>query len=147
MVRLGCSQEQSKAALAAAGRRQPPRRKRAWPAAATTAAPQVQLSEDFDRAWRRVGLALDRTGFTVEDRDRSKGIYFVRYVDPTVEKQEPGFFGKLFGRGSAQLPTPASTSIAVRSQGQSSQVSVLNRAGAPPRRPTPSASSRCWPTT
>ncbi len=36
----------------------------------------------FDRSWRRVGLALDRIGFTVEDRDRSEGIYFVRYVDP-----------------------------------------------------------------
>jgi outer membrane protein assembly factor BamC len=37
--------------------------------------------EPFDRAWRRVGLALDRVGFTVEDRDRQKGQYFVRYAD------------------------------------------------------------------
>ena len=90
----------------------------------------VQLNEEFDRAWRRVGLALDRTGFTVEDRDRSKGIYFVRYVDPTVEKKEPGFFGKMFGRGSQQLPT-SQYQIAVRSEGQNSQVTVLDRNGAP----------------
>jgi outer membrane protein assembly factor BamC len=40
------------------------------------------VNDSFDRAWRRVGLALDRVGFTVEDRDRSKGLFFVRYIDP-----------------------------------------------------------------
>jgi len=57
---------------------------------------KVVLDEGFDRAWRRVGLALDRVGFTVEDRDRVQGIYFVRYVDPDAVKKE-GFFSKLFG--------------------------------------------------
>lgn len=128
MVRLGVSQEQSKAALAAAASA-PATAPQARVVAAANGAPQVQLTEDFDRAWRRVGLALDRTGFTVEDRDRSKGIYFVRYVDPSVEKQEPGFFGKLFGRGSAPLPTQQ-FQVVVRTEGQSSQVSVLDRAGA-----------------
>jgi outer membrane protein assembly factor BamC len=58
----------------------------------------VQVDEGFDRAWRRVGLALDRAGFTVEDRDRTTGTYFVRYVDDTVESK--GFFSKLFSWGS-----------------------------------------------
>jgi hypothetical protein len=73
--------------------------------------PVVQIDEGFDRAWRRVGLALDRTGFTVEDRDRSQGLYFVRYVAPKGDKKEPGFLGKLFelclvgkGRATAQVP-------------------------------------------
>jgi len=57
---------------------------------------KVVVDEGFDRAWRRVGLALDRVGFTVEDRDRVQGIYFVRYVDPDSAKKE-GFFTKLFG--------------------------------------------------
>jgi len=48
----------------------------------------LELTETFDRAWRRVGLALDRVGFTVEDRDRSKGYYFVRYVDPQIDGQQ-----------------------------------------------------------
>jgi len=43
------------------------------------------LADSFDRAWRRVGLALDRVGFTVEDRDRSKGLYYVRYLDPDID--------------------------------------------------------------
>ena len=58
----------------------------------------VQVDEGFDRAWRRVGLALDRAGFTVEDRDRTTGTYFVRYIDDTVESK--GFLSKLFSWGS-----------------------------------------------
>jgi outer membrane protein assembly factor BamC len=66
------------------------------PAAAT--ATSLLVDEPFDRAWRRVGLALDRGGFTVEDRDRASGLYYVRYVDPkNVGKDEPGWFAKLFG--------------------------------------------------
>jgi outer membrane protein assembly factor BamC len=42
----------------------------------------LELRDPFDQAWRRVGLALDRVGFTVEDRDREQGVYFVRYNDP-----------------------------------------------------------------
>jgi outer membrane protein assembly factor BamC len=57
---------------------------------------KVVVDEGFDRAWRRVGLALDRVGFTVEDRDRVQGIYFVRYVDPEAA-DKAGFFSKLFG--------------------------------------------------
>ena len=46
---------------------------------------KVVVDEAFDRTWRRVGLALDRVGFTVEDRDRSAGLYYVRYVDQDAE--------------------------------------------------------------
>jgi outer membrane protein assembly factor BamC len=55
------------------------------------------VSEPFDRTWRRVGLALDRSGFTVEDRDRSKGLFFVRYIDPEGDSKssDKGFLDKL----------------------------------------------------
>jgi outer membrane protein assembly factor BamC len=61
---------------------------------------KVEVDEGFDRAWRRVGLALDRVGFTVEDRDRVQGVYFVRYIDPDA-KETKGFFGKLFSFGDS----------------------------------------------
>jgi outer membrane protein assembly factor BamC len=89
----------------------------------------VQIDEGFDRAWRRVGLALDRTGFTVEDRDRSQGVYFVRYVAPKDDKKEKGFLGKLFS--SEKTVPPLKYRIVVRSQGEATTVSVLNAAGAP----------------
>ena len=128
MVRLGVSQEESKAMLASAGAGAKPAPQAA--VASIGGQPTVQVNEDFDRAWRRVGLALDRTGFTVEDRDRSKGVYFVRYIDPKVEKQEPGFFGKMFGSASKQLPT-TKYQIVVRGQGQASVVNVNDGNGAP----------------
>ena len=58
---------------------------------------RLVVDDGFDRAWRRVGLALDRVGFTVVDRDRSKGTYFVRYADPDTDggKKEKGFLDKL----------------------------------------------------
>jgi outer membrane protein assembly factor BamC len=65
-----------------------------------TAGSHLAVEEGFDRAWRRVGLALDRVGFTVEDRDRNRGLYFVRYVDQAADADkkvsEPGFFDRLF---------------------------------------------------
>ncbi len=58
--------------------------------------PALVLMDALDRAWRRTGLALDRSGFTVEDRDRSKGIYFVRYVPSGMNTEQPGFFSRLW---------------------------------------------------
>ncbi len=124
MVKLGVSQEQSKALVASGTSRQTAR--------VTTVdnVPVVQIDEGFERSWRRVGLALDRTGFTVEDRDRAQGTYFVRYVEPTADKKQPGFLSKLFSGSSAGV-APLKYRIAVRSQGEATTVSVLNAQGSP----------------
>ena len=123
MVKLGVSQEQSKV-IAAAG---------AAPQTAKVAnvggQPVVQINDNFERAWRRVGLALDRTGFTVEDRDRSAGTYFVRYVPPNPNKSEPSIFTKWFGSGKTEAPLKFR--IVVKGQGDASTVVVLNDTGAP----------------
>lgn len=92
----------------------------------------VLIDDGFDRAWRRVGLSLDRTGFTVEDRDRSKGVYFVRYVEPTAGKSEPGFLGKLFSFSKPDA-TPLKFRISVVSQEKSTLVTVQNATGQPER--------------
>ena len=58
--------------------------------------PALLSSEDFDRVWRRLGLALDRKGFTVEERDRSRGTFLFRYRAPSQDT-DPGFLSRLFG--------------------------------------------------
>ena len=91
----------------------------------------LEFDESFDRAWRRVGLALDRTGFTVEDRDRTGGLYFVRYVDPkTAGREEPGFFSKMLGldKNEANLQRYR---VALKRAGEKTQVVVQNSQGAP----------------
>jgi outer membrane protein assembly factor BamC len=93
---------------------------------------RVRIDEPFDRAWRRVGLALDRGGFTVEDRDRTRGVYFVRYLDPEVEKEQrdrQGFFSKLFGR-EAKVDAQQFR-VRVAAAGERSDVTVQDRDGKP----------------
>jgi outer membrane protein assembly factor BamC len=124
MVKLGVPQEQSKSAAASSVAKTTSR------VASVGNTPVVQIDEGFDRAWRRVGLTLDRTGFTVEDRDRAQGTYFVRYVEPNADKLEKGFFGKLFSRSEPTTP-PLKYRISLKSQGESTTVSVLNDKGTP----------------
>jgi len=58
---------------------------------------ELTLGEPYERAWVRVGIALDRANFTVDDRDRTKGIYYVRYVDPQDKtSDEQGFWNQIF---------------------------------------------------
>ncbi|MDP2220191.1 MAG: outer membrane protein assembly factor BamC [Hydrogenophaga sp.] len=125
MVKLGMSEAQAKAATET---------EPAQAAARVTTVnnlPVVQIDDGFDRAWRRVGLSLDRTGFTVEDRDRTQGIYFVRYVPAqATNAAKPGFFGRLFG-GSAAEAAPVKYRVVVRSSGENTTVSVQDAQGQP----------------
>ena len=92
----------------------------------------LSVNDQFDRAWRRVGLALDRVGFTVEDRDRSKGLYFVRYVDSDADNrtaQPKGFLAKLNPFRSKPKPSGERFSIQVKDADSVSQVSVLDKDG------------------
>jgi outer membrane protein assembly factor BamC len=94
----------------------------------------LEVDDGLDRAWRRVGIALDRSGFTVEDRDRAAGVYFVRYVDPTTAGQEAsqGFFAKLFNVGSSDSSAAAvKYQVSLKSEGTKTVVSVLNSQGVP----------------
>ena len=97
-------------------------------------APVLEMEDGFDRAWRRVGLALDRVGFAVEDRDRSKGIYYVRYIDPEIDnasKRDDGIFAKLaFWRSKKDQSSPQ-LQVVVTESGEKSRVSVTGAAGKP----------------
>lgn len=125
MVKLGSSEAQVKSQLASAA---PP--KQLAKETEVAGRPVLMVEEGFDRAWRRTGLALDRTGFTVEDRDRKQGIYFVRYVPSTDAPGETGFLNKLFGKNSKPADA-AKFQILVQSQGEKSTVSVLDAKGQP----------------
>lgn len=125
MVKLGVTQEQSKAVIASSGAVKNNAR-----VTEINGQPVVQIDDTFDRAWRRVGLSLDRTGFTVEDRDRTKGIYFVRYVAPVADKTEAGFFSKLFSSTKTNT-APLKYRISLVSQEALTTVSVQSTSGAP----------------
>ncbi len=118
MTRLGARDEAAKAGVS--GAPEAPARARAMADGSSS----LEVDDSFDRAWRRVGLALDRSGFTVEDRDRSAGLYFVRYVDPrSAGKEEPGFFARLFG--ASENKGPQRYRILIKGSGAKSAITVL----------------------
>jgi len=89
----------------------------------------LTMNDTFDRAWRRVGLALDRVGFTVVDRDRTAGTYFVRYADPeTLAKNEPGILDKLKFWQSDSKETVEQYRITVKETSGKTEVRVLDKA-------------------
>ena len=128
MVRFGVDEVQAKTQVAAAKPAEP----RAMLSKGDDGAGTLALNDQFDRAWRRVGLALDRVGFTVEDRDRSKGIYFVRYIDPQADgKDQAGFLSKLKFWGSDKPKPNEQFRIQVKDANAAGcQVNVLNKDGA-----------------
>ena len=91
--------------------------------------PSVKFKQGFDVTWRRLGLVLDRNGFTVEDRDRNQGLYFVRYIEVNTEEQ--GFFSRLFSKAK-----PAQSLLQYRlkitsTDNQTSTIAILTSSGEP----------------
>ncbi len=131
MLRFGVEDARAKSELAGSGEKI----ERAKLVRAANGSGSLELIDSFDRAWRRVGLALDRVGFTVEDRDRSKGYYFVRYVDPQIDGQrgpdkDTGFLSKLaFWKSSKSAIKAEQYRVLVKQAGSVSEVQVQNKDG------------------
>ncbi len=99
---------------------------------------RLVVDDPFDRAWRRVGLALDRSGFTVVDRDRSAGTYYVRFSDPDADMQrkdrEKGFLSKLLTFWKTDdKDKPEQYRIKIVETSPQSTVSVQDPSGNPDR--------------
>jgi len=128
MVRLGAKKEVAQQQVAAATGGKPMAEIRKDAGGTET----LVVSEPFDRAWRRVGLALDRVGFTVEDRNRDKGVYYVRYADPAGEREEKkGMFSWLaFWRSNEKKVVAEQYRVMVKDAKDSSIVEVQDKTGA-----------------
>lgn len=131
MLRFGVEDARARAELADNGAKT----ERAKLVRAANGSGSLQLTDPFDRAWRRVGLALDRVAFTVVDRDRSKGLYFVRYVDPNIDGQSgsdkgKSFLSKLeFWKSDKSEMKAEQYRILVAQTGSATEVRVLDKDG------------------
>lgn len=127
MVYMGVADQKASRSLASNGASQKPRSK------LNRGRDQVSLTidEERSRAWRLTGVALDRVGFAVEDRDRQKGIYYVRYNDPMKDVDEPGLLAKLaFWRDSDRnIDKENQYQVSLTPQGDTTRVVVLSEKG------------------
>jgi outer membrane protein assembly factor BamC len=127
MVKLGTSPDAAKKATAAANTNETGSQ-----VSNLNGQPVIVLQDSFDRAWRRTGVALDRSGFTVEDRDRVAGVYFVRYVAAGTSSEPTGFLGRIFSSKKDTPSTLTKYQIKVISSAENqSSVRVLTATGQP----------------
>jgi len=125
MVHLGIEQDRAQRILAAGDSQERPR---ARFIAGGDRPPAVILDQPFSRAWRYTGLALDRVGFNVQDRDRAQGVYYVRYEDPTLASGDEGFLSKLaFWRGKEE--PRVLYQVHLQSEGASTRIEVRDKDG------------------
>lgn len=127
MVFLGASDERARVQLAAQGPRDEPRAQ----LINTPSGVELRIDEQFSRAWRLVGLSLDRVGFAVEDRDRSAGIYYVRYNDPTREDADEGWLSGLAFWSNDDVDKVSRYQVSVGAGTNQAIVRVANEQGEP----------------
>ncbi len=133
MERLGMTQEQAKAMVAAPLDPKTPKAKFVQEG---NNQGYIEMSTGFDRAWRDIGLALDRSNFTVEDRNRSSGVYYVRYINPKDVGDAKGFFSNLFSSKDDSGMKAKKYQVVVKSTGENSaNVYVQNADGKPENTP------------
>ena len=89
----------------------------------------IRLTDSGDDAWRRLGLGLDRAGFTVQDRDRGTSVYYVRYIDPARDTK-PGFFSRMFSSASEDSAA-MHLQVRLRDEAPGSVVDILDKDGEP----------------
>jgi outer membrane protein assembly factor BamC len=133
MERLGMTQEQAKAMVAAPLGPKAPKAKLVQEGVDKA---HIDLGTSFDRAWRDVGLALDRSNFTVEDRDRSSGVYYVRYVSPKDTGETKGFFANMFSsKDDSSLKAKKYRVLVQKAGDEASSVYVQDADGKPENTP------------
>ena len=133
MERLGMTQEQAKALLATPVGPKTPKAKFVQEG---NNKGYIELGTGFDRSWRDIGLALDRSNFTVEDRNRSEGVYFVRYVNTKDVGDTKGFFSNLFSSKDDSKLQAKKYQVIVKSTGENStNIYVQDANGKPENTP------------
>ena len=132
MIYLGVGEEQARDEL----NQERPQAPRARLSKGGDSGVVLTLDEDLPHAWRLTGLALDRVGFTVEDRNRAERIYYVQYDDPLKEQQSGGILSKMAFWKDDETPDDGNYQVKLEEDGDQTRVVVRNAAGEPDNSPT-----------
>ncbi len=124
MIEMGASEAAAVTSLAEADKAAD----RASIVKAENGQPRLIVNNAIDIAWRRVGQTLDRVGFSVEDRDKSKWMYFVDYANPDLQDKKPGFFSKMFKKNK-NVTEDSIYQILLTADGEQTKLDVLAKDG------------------
>jgi outer membrane protein assembly factor BamC len=86
----------------------------------------LEVYEPFARTWRHVGLALDRLGFYVEDRNRSAGVYYIRLPEDFTIEEDQGWLASVFG-SDKKSPKNLKYLLVLKDQGEHTTVELRSR--------------------
>lgn len=128
MLRLGASKDDADQARQVAAPDTKARGSAYAPVRLTDNQAGLSVDDDFDTVWRRVGLALDRAGYTIENRDRTQGQYEVRLPGDTGEKPKVGFWAGLFGAKPADT-APIKHRVLVQGSGTQTAIKIVDQQG------------------
>ena len=90
----------------------------------------IVVNDNFARTWRHAGVAIDRLGLVVTDRNRSEGLYYLELSDEFIEthKEEPGVMKKWFG-GDDKKESTTTLVMKVTQQKEETWVSLHDQKG------------------
>ena len=128
MVRLGASKDAAQAAKTDVTQAQPKGTGANTLGRLSDNQSGLSVDDDVETVWRRIGLALDRAGYTIEARDRINGQYDVRLPGDNGDKPKQGFWAGLFGAkdgGQAVLKHK----VLVQAAGNKTNIQVTDQNG------------------
>ncbi len=132
MIYFGVSEQRANAQIKASGDRRQQQTRIRSELIRNSNRSVLRIGEDGDRAWRLTGIALDRVGFAVEDRNQSQGYYLVRYLDPYADQADEGLLSKMaFWKSSKKINKDAQYQVRLQPQGGSTEVAVFTQSGQP----------------
>lgn len=87
------------------------------------------VSLSFDRSWRRIGLILDSLDFSIEDRSREDGIFYIKYNDPDSRLKLKGLARLAFWRDRRNVVLPYRIALVSSENKDFSEVRLLDSDG------------------
>lgn len=94
---------------------------------------ELIINEGFVRSWRLTGIALDRLGVVVEDRNRAQGIYYVAQIELTPQEEQKGWFSSLFASKAENKGEQPQLQIVLHGDEGLTRLTILNMDGTPRR--------------
>jgi outer membrane protein assembly factor BamC len=87
------------------------------------------ISSPFEQSWRRVGLILDSLDFSIEDKNRAEGIFYINYNDPDSRIKPKGLARLAFWKDRAHVVQSYGIRLSGSANAETTELRVLDSEG------------------